>query len=980
MKPIILSVLVLLLAANPLSAVEIRTTAEKLLLSGDRCSLELRRTDGALLAARIDGAPFPLSGLRDGLWKAKFLDGSTLTAAQAGKAVLKRDGERITFNWDDERIAVSVTVTPSGACVDFQGEFTPKRQPVIEFGAPGRLNFPPEAVDGVTCHIRKSTNPGTTLRSGFFAPGARSGEEAYYRQSKVHHSRNAELLFGGPFRNLGDKHRPRAMTAGADAPEYLEPGEIAKLRTLRLSPTRPFAEGQAEIALLTDGDNVVAGGSRFGGTGAFIRWGVFRPDSAGNRTIMELTAAMIRKLFREKRFDGKRTKVALLSLNGEAIARPAISEWKKELRKAVPEIELITGPGTLKKALLSPETAAIVNPYSEHGIAVSGKTMPETMALLKRYVRSGGCWFETGGYSFYYELSPAAYLTSGLQSSPGSLADFFHLGLAGKEAALYAVQPITWKPFAASGDPDAVFLPSFFELGGEPQGGFLDRSFAVYAEPGKPFRTPVSRLRFHTGALESLQCFAADNRISRKLSEKAAPELIEKTRNSVLFHPKRFSNERGIRETLPLLPSPVIIHISSYLKGGFDKEYPDHLPPNRWWGTMEGFRSLIAEISERGMLFMPYTNNTWWCDHPRGPAFLAAGEAPLQRGLGGRPFHEQYANNDGWSICMWHPAVRAANEKLVRQFTRELPADILFQDQTGVRGGVSVTAKSVSRTWDRNPASPAPHAVVEGFLSQMRSDSEKIPLATEEGWWGLIDGEFMFCGFSGGLCRFMEWMGDFRDHWPRHTWNLFPMIQALAHEKAFLGHHDLAADVDTPERVSWTLALGYGMTSRANPRDPAERQWLFWLDRLQKSVCARYAGGGVSAFRHEWGKDGETGVIRAVYGPVAVVANLGGAPLQEGRYTVAPGGFLASGGGVTAGELLACGGEKHPASFVAEKEKVWLYGAPGTEAAFPLSAAPSAIRCGGKPVEFRFDGGTAVVKLPAHAEPVRRVWELELLP
>jgi len=38
---------------------------------------------------------------------------------------------------------------------------------------------------------------------------------------------------------------------------------------------------------------------------------------------------------------------------------------------------------------------------------------------------------------------------------------------------------------------------------------------------------------------------------------------------------------------------------------------------------------------------MPYTNPTWWCDHPRGPSFEQAGDAPLQRNLDGKPSYEK---------------------------------------------------------------------------------------------------------------------------------------------------------------------------------------------------------------------------------------------------------------------------------------------------------------------------------------------------
>lgn len=964
-------------------AAQIRMLGDIVLLSGSDYTVKLDRADGTILSVKTGGRDLTLAGQEEGLWKAGFSDRTALTAKQAGKAVVKQEGNQVSFTYDTGLLVAAVTVTAQDDYVDFQGEVMPKKQPVITFSVPGRLNFTPKAVDGVVCHLRLpgASNPGTVLRAGFFAPGAADGVDAYWRQSAVPGSRCAEILFGGPFQNLGDKRQDQTLTVTPEASQWLGPEVIEALRVVRLTPSRPFGRGQAEIALLRHNDDVVFGGSRFGGKGAFFRWGAFIPGAKADRTIMEVTVAMVRRLLDGKRLEGKRRKVALIALHSESPALPVLSDWMTLLKENVPGVELIEGAADLEAAIRSPETAVIINPYNEYGIATPGESLPEFMKQLKEYVRAGGYWFDTSGYSFYYQLSPAPYLSSGLNSSPGSVADFFHLGLAGRNAALYAVQPTTWRPFAALDDSRLVFQPSAYELGGEPRGGFLDRAFVVYAEPGKTFRTPVSRLRFHADALESLRHFVRDNRISRRLEDKTSPELIEKVRNSVLFHPVdgKPSTAKGIREVLPLLPVPCVVHVSQYLKGSFDKEYPDHLPPNRWWGTMDDFRTLVTDIKRHGMLFMPYTNNTWWGDHPRGPTFLAAGDAPLQRGLDGKPIPEWYGNHGGWSISMWHPAVRAANDKIVGQFTGELPSDILFQDQTGVRGGVSAIDRKVCFSYDRNPAAPVPHAVVEGFLSQMRRDAARVPLATEEGWWGLIDGELMFCGFSGGLCHFMEWQGDFNSHWPKQAWNFFPMIQALAHDKAFLTHHDLAADVDTQRRISWTLALGFNMVSRADPLDPARRQWLLWLDRLQKSVCARYAGGGLAEFRHDWGENGEIGVLRAVYGPVFVTANLQNAPLRDGRFTIAPDGFLAVGGGVTAGDLLACGAEKVPGFFVTEKGRAWLYAAPGTEAAFPVERIPAEIRLEGRLLKFHGADGWVTVTLPLRDGAFERVWELELI-
>ena len=156
---------------------------------------------------------------------------------------------------------------------------------------------------------------------------------------------------------------------------------------------------------------------------------------------------------------------------------------------------------------------------------------------------------------------------------------------------------------------------------------------------------------------------------------------------------------------------------------GFDKQYPDHLPPNPEVGTPEDLAALVRECQAKGHLFMPYTNPTWWCTNPKGPTFERVGDAPLSRDFDGAIYPESYGLNQvqGYTTCAWHPAVRAANDVIRRQFTEEYPVAVLFQDQVGARGP----------RWDTNPASPNPGAYLEGIHRIARVDSQLVPLGTE---------------------------------------------------------------------------------------------------------------------------------------------------------------------------------------------------------------------------------------------------------
>ena len=86
------------------------------------------------------------------------------------------------------------------------------------------------------------------------------------------------------------------------------------------------------------------------------------------------------------------------------------------------------------------------------------------------------------------------------------------------------------------------------------------------------------------------------------------------------------------------------------------------------------------------------------------------------------------------------------------------------------------------------------------------------------------------------------------------TWTIFPLAQAIAHDKTVLLHHDLGQFITNDQVLSWSLGLGYSLSYRLAAAALAQdvpREWLAWLDRLQKSVCARYIGEPLADFSHD---------------------------------------------------------------------------------------------------------------------------------
>ena len=199
------------------------------------------------------------------------------------------------------------------------------------------------------------------------------------------------------------------------------------------------------------------------------------------------------------------------------------------------------------------------------------------------------------------------------------------------------------------------------------------------------------------------------------------------------------------------------------------------------------------------------------------------------------------------------------------------------------------------------------------------------------------------------------------------TWEIFPVAQLVAHDKAAMIHHDLGQFVTNRQVLAWTLGLGFSMSYRVHAtalEHDAPREWLRWLDRVQKSICARYVGQPLRDFGHDRGVHPtveDDGVIRAQYGPVRLLANLNARPCREADRQLAPYGFWATAPGLVAANLKSLGGidfRDTGISFAAEGEgrkgNLWVYAPAGQEVAVLL--ASKAIH----PVTLAFDDGTRV--------------------
>lgn len=890
-----------------------------------------------------------------GLWSAKFQDGRTLCAndfiagssSNAFTCEPAADGRSVCLRYRSAALNVTVLATARADGVECTAEVLPQgNSPLLDFALPARLRFDPAQLQRCIFPANGNNGVGLALRRAFFE--RQSEEQPAAWQSHPVGGKGYKQLTGGNLvmRPMSDPPVPLMVTAtgrewiGAEVAKRLQ-GAVAVCN-------RPPGPKQADLVLVETEHGPWFYASALGGTGRLWRVSGF-VDAAPAGHVQRLVSATLSKLTRN--VAAPRTKIAVLALaQGPAIGNgnsTRVRAWLEGLRKlrAVQEhkvtLQELTSPAELAAALAGGDSLAILNPYGESLPATQKQPLEQTLAAIGRYVRAGGNWFEVGGYSFHGALTPVRYFKHSI-TYPPAFADFIHVETAAGTASLFGVQPMTNAAWAAAKNPAALFIPGMLGCGGDEHGGYVDRAFNTFVKPGATWRAPAVRLTLGQSVERDLQTYCADNRIMRRLDEKMPPALLAKFKQSVLLYYSGTCAEKIAH--LDQLPVSTLVHFADYLKGGFDKEYPDHLPPRADFGTPQQFREFFDACHQRGLLVMPYTNPTWWCDHPRGPTFLREGEAPLLRKLDGSLSYERYHVNDGYTVCHWHPAVQNVNREVVRQFSRDYPVDVLFQDQNGARHS----------HYDLNPASPTPAAYIEGLVSQVMEDAARVPLSTEAGWDRVANHEAQLCGLSFQLVpteHAPDYVQLLKYVFPPQTWDIFPLTQFVAHDKAALLYHDLGQFVTNPELVAWTLGLGFGMSDRvaAKALDEAKpREWLRWLDRLQKSICARYTGVPLRSFAHERPTPPTTnddGLLRTAFGDVEIAANLGAQP----RCSLAAFGFRVTAPGLVAGRLQKIGARDfgtEGVSFVAEgdakKMDLWIFATAGSEVGLELPCTPNA--------------------------------------
>jgi hypothetical protein len=410
--------------------------------------------------------------------------------------------------------------------------------------------------------------------------------------------------------------------------------------------------------------------------------------------------------------------------------------------------------------------------------------------------------------------------------------------------------------------------------------------------------SPSVRIRISQSPMETIRAYRTDNGLDRfrSLLEKLGSRYTQITQSPVL---KADAYQVGIpySEYLALLaqlPSPAILHPVGFQPRGHDENYPDFLPIDPIWGTTDDFVAMFQQAHALGLLVMPYTNPTWWDD-----------ESPTLRNLPspltitdvavlddqGVPLYEYYGGKGGYVMSPYAPFVQHRLDQLIQQMTVDVPSDLLFEDQIGARPWL----------FDYNPSSPYPTAEIQGWLVHTGTYSN-ILLMTEAGWDRLVETEV---GFHGGVV-WPEHYDEPDSSWGTDAWRLYPLGPLMARDKVLFYQHNLAGEVSTWNKATFTWNLAFGYMLNYDLSYGLQNPWLNTVGVFQKHVVSRYAGETMVNFA-----DLEDRVTQTSFETFTVIANWDKENVYEkGEHKLPPLGVLVSNadGTLTAGVFISYNG------------------------------------------------------------------------
>jgi len=482
---------------------------------------------------------------------------------------------------------------------------------------------------------------------------------------------------------------------------------------------------------------------------------------------------------------------------------------------------------------------------------------------------------------------------------PGVFSDFLSIRAGSGQFAMYGLTteeteiPIVDLGFVHDDD----YLPV---------STYLKHDYITFVSPGSTWESTPVRIRIGETHMQSVADLRSDNQIQQLLSlrEKTGSRFEALSQSPMLKvgikgvgGSQGFSNYRDFEALLPDLPSPSVFHLVEYNPGAFDHNYPDFIPPDPNYGTLDDFADLFNAARQYGLLVMPYANPTWWDDNSptvlnQLPPLTINDIAVLDKN--GNPRWETYNGNAGFIVSPCSPFVQSRLSELMDQLTVGLPSDLVFEDQIGARGGIT----------DFNPATPSPGSYFRGWLDYTLQNKEKL-LATEMGYDKLLESEVAFCGSA-----LLPWRVDanFINAIGEGNMEFFPFTALVARDKVLFFQHNLAPETATTDLKTLThnIAMGFNLTYDLASGLTGFPEWLKVCGDFQKYVLSAYTDELMQAV-----SELQADVYQYNYNTVTATVNGDGSSgFQYGDNVLSPNGFYieSDDGNLQAGVLRAYNG------------------------------------------------------------------------
>ncbi len=467
--------------------------------------------------------------------------------------------------------------------------------------------------------------------------------------------------------------------------------------------------------------------------------------------------------------------------------------------------------------------------------------------------------------------------------NPGTFADFMALSSARGSFALYS----------KAVDGKNQIVPAFFGFYFSPcvkESTCLTHNYRATPLNKSTWMSPVVRIRVSETRLETIAKFREDDGLASDPSLRTKlGALYDRFVQMPMYKADamqlaiKFSDYPAL---LSKIPYPGLLHPVGYMPGGHDHSYPDFIPPDPQWGSTQDLAAMFKQAQAMGFLVMPYINPTWWDGNSatlqKLPANTVITHISAMNANGGE-YEECYGCPNspryGYAVSPYASFVQKRLAQVMDQMKKEVPSDLIFEDQIGVR----------TTLFDTNTASPSLDAYTQGWFEHTKKYAD-ARLMTEGGFDRLAETEV---GFDGSVLL-SERIFQTDMWWGNHNWHVYPLAALAAGDKVFLYQHDLAPESFTQNKatLAWNAAMGYMLSYDLNPSQGlgggVDDEFIKVVSDFQKFVFSSYLGERMMDYADLGPK-----LTLSSFDKVEVTTNWdtkNEAPL--GGYTLAPSGFI----------------------------------------------------------------------------------------